>query len=92
MAPTSREFIVYGRNLNMVPSFKYMGRILLAADDDWPEVIQNLIKAREVRRRIERILSREGERLQVSTFFFKAIVHMVLLLGTETWVVTHRMG
>ena len=92
MAPTSREFSAYGRTLDMVPYFKYLGRILLAEDDDWIVVIQNMTKSRAVWRKMTRILCREGERPQVSTFFFKAIVNMVLLLGTETWVVTHRMG
>ena len=47
-AVTSRAFSAYGRPLEMVPFFKYLGRVLLAADDDWPAVIQNLSKARTV--------------------------------------------
>ena len=34
-----------------------------------------------------RILSREGVDPQVSVFFFKAVVQVVLLFGVETWVV-----
>ena len=33
-----------------------------------------------------------GSELQVSVFSFKAIVQAVLLFGSETWVVTPRMG
>ena len=76
----------------MVPSFKYLGRVLLASDNDWPAVIRNLTKARAVWRRMARILIREGERTRVSGFFFKAIVWSVLLFGAETWVVTPHMG
>ena len=49
--PTSRAFSSYGHTLDMVTSFKYMGRVLLAADDDYPAVIRNLVKARAVWRR-----------------------------------------
>ena len=41
-------FEVYGRQLKMVPSFKYMRRILTAGDDDWPAVAGNLGKARKI--------------------------------------------
>ena len=39
-ASTSRAFSAYGRTLDMVPSFKYLVRELLAADNEWPLVIQ----------------------------------------------------
>ena len=51
----------------------------MAADDDWPAVVRNLSRAREVWKRMTRILSREGIELQVSVFFFKAVVQVVLL-------------
>ena len=71
---TSRVFGVYRRTLKMVPSFIYLGIFLLAADDDWQVVIQNLTKALSVWRRITSILSREGESPQVSAFFLKPVV------------------
>ena len=76
---TSRAFSAYGRTLEMVPSFKYLGRLLSAADDDWPAVIRNRTKARAVWRRMSRILSREGARPRLSDFFFKDVVQSVLL-------------
>ena len=45
-ADTLRVFSAYGRTLEMVLSFKYLGRVILAANDDWPEVIRNLTNAR----------------------------------------------
>ena len=39
-----------------------------------------------------RILIREGERPQVSGFFFKSVFQSVLLFGAETWVVTPHTG
>ena len=85
---TSRLLSVYGRTLEIVTSFKYLGRVILAADDDFMDVIWNLMKAREVWRRMMSILSREGERPRVSEFFLKSVVQSVLLFGAETGVVT----
>ena len=76
----------------MFPSFKYLGRAILEADDYWPEVVKKLARARTVWYRIPSILSREGARLRVSIFFFKSIVQPVLIFGAETWVVTPCMG
>ena len=75
----------------MFLSFKYLGRMLLAADYARPAVTQNLMKAREVWGEMARILIRDWARPQVSGSFFKFIVHMVLLLGTGNWVVTPHM-
>ena len=47
-AVTSRVFSTYGCPLKMVLSFKYLGRVISAVEDDWPEVIQKLAKARMV--------------------------------------------
>ena len=44
---TEMAFEVYGEQLNTVPSFKYLGRILTAGDDNWPAVAGNLGKARK---------------------------------------------
>ena len=88
----SRAFSSYSQPLEMLTPFKYLGRLLSAADDDWPAVIHNLEKARTVWRRILRTLSSEGERPRVYEFFFKTVVQLMLLFGEETWVVTPRMG
>ena len=37
---------IYGKPLMAVYSFQYLGRIILASEYDWPEVIYNLRKAR----------------------------------------------
>ena len=76
----------------MLPSFKHLGGVILAADDDWTEVVQNLAKAQTVWQRMSRILSREGESPRVYGFFFKAVFQSVLLFSAEMWVVTPRMG
>ena len=40
-------FEVYGEQLQTVPRFKYMGRILTEGGDNWPAVAGNLVKARK---------------------------------------------
>ena len=65
--------------------------MLSAADDDWPAVVQNIVKVRTVWWIMSRILIREGARPRVSGVFFKAAVQSVLIFGAETWVVTPCM-
>ena len=38
------------------------------------------------------MLGREGAKPRVSGMFFKAVVQVVLLLGSDVWVTTLRMG
>ena len=72
---------VYGEQLQAVPSFKYLGRILTEWDYDWPAVVGNLGKSRKSCGRLHGILSREGATKGVLGNFFKAVVQQVLLLG-----------
>ena len=74
-AATSREFSVYGHPLEKMISFRYLGRVFLAADEDWLAVFRNLEEARAVYRRMISILRREGVEPRVSRFFFKDVVH-----------------
>ena len=57
----------------MVTYFKFLGRVLLVADDECPTVVQNLVKAQTVWKIMSRVLIREGVRPQVSIFFFKSV-------------------
>ena len=84
-------FEVYGKQLQSVPSFKYLDRTLTAGDNVWPAVAGNLGKARKSWSRLQRTLCREGATKEVSRDFFKAVVQQVLLFGSETWVVSPRM-
>ena len=45
---TVRYFRVYGRPLEMVTSFKYLGQVISEADDDWSAVVKNLSRERNV--------------------------------------------
>ena len=89
---TVRAFSAYGRPLEMVTSFKYLGRVILEMEDNWPEVVRKLAQAKTVWSRMLRILSREGATPRMSGFFFKAVIQAVLLFGAEIWVVILQMG
>ena len=55
---TEMAFEVYGKQIQTVPRFKYLGRILTERDDDWSTVAGNLAKARKSWGRLQGILSR----------------------------------
>ena len=88
---SERAFEAYGAPIKSVSEFKYLGRILTATDNDWPEVVGNLRKARRSWGRLSRVLDREGTDPKVSRAFYIAVPHAVFLFGSETWVLTARM-
>ena len=87
-----RDFSAYGRSLEMLTYFKYLGWVILATYDNCTAVVRNLDRAKMVWRRMSHILRREETTPRVSIFFFKAAIQAVLIFGAETWVVTPRMG
>ena len=54
------EITVYGIPLVPVASFKYLGRVLLAADDNWPAVSHNICRAWQKWEWLSRVFIREG--------------------------------
>ena len=75
----------------MVTSFRYLGRVISAADGNWTAAVRNLTKARAEWRRMTRICIREGAETQVSEFLFKVVGQSLLIFGVETWVITLQM-
>ena len=88
---SERAFHAYGRPMEAVSKFRYLGWLLTATDDDWPEVARNIRKAQVSWRRLARVLGREGADLKVSRIFYTAVTQQVLLFGAETWVLTRKM-
>ena len=86
------NFQAYGRPVKTVTSFKYLGRVLTAAYDNLPTLMGNLRKVRNSWVRLTRIMGREGASPRVSGMFFKAVVHAVLLFGSDMWVLNPPMG
>ena len=45
---TERAFEAYGAPLENVTAFRYLGRVMTAGDDEWPEVVGKLQRTRTV--------------------------------------------
>ena len=54
-----RAFQDCGRTLETVTSFKYLGQVLTAADDNWMEVVGNLRKEQKSWAQLARILGQK---------------------------------
>ena len=78
---TERAFEVYGKPLEMVSTFKYLGRAMTAGDDDWPALAGNLLKAQRSWGRLSRIISREGADARVSETFSRQWCRRCCCLG-----------
>ena len=65
----------------MVTYSKYLGRVLIALYDDWPEVVLNLRKARSIWAQLSRILGWEGADPWTSGSFSKVIVKSTLFFN-----------
>jgi hypothetical protein len=75
-------FSVLGVPLESVSKFLYLGRQLSSTDDDWPDVVKNLAKARKRWATISRVLIHDGATPRISAMFYNAVVQSVLLYGS----------
>ena len=87
-----QAFQAYGRPIETVISFNYLGRVMKTLYNYWMEVVGNLQKARKGCPWLTRILGREGASLGVSGILCKTVLQAVLIFGSKTWLVTPRMG
>jgi hypothetical protein len=85
------SFNVNGGKIDKVSEFKYLGRILEETDDDERAANRQLARARARWSRIARILTIDGASPRVMGYFYKAIIQIVLLYGSESWTLTGRM-
>ena len=85
-----KEFFVYGKKLEQVSEFKYLGRILTDNDDDTKAIEGQLKKARQQWNSISRILKREQANAMCMAKFYMAVVQAVLLYGADSWVITDK--
>ena len=83
-----RVFLAHGTLLTAVSLFWYLVKTLSSTDDDWPAVEWNLWRARGGWGWLTKILGREGSDKRTAGRFHVAVVHAVLLFGSETWVLT----
>ena len=59
-AQVGKELAITACGIYLAPVtyFKHLGRILPAADDNWPEVVNNLWRARQKWEQLTRVLGR----------------------------------
>ena len=91
-AGTELAITAYGIPLAPVTPFKYLGRVLSAADDGWPEVVNKLWRARKEWAQLTRVLSREGADARTLSQIYLAVGQSFMLYGSEMWVITPRIG
>ena len=60
--------------LSQFTTFKYLGWIITAADDNWPALVGNLRKARQKWAQLTRVLGREGADARNSGHILLALV------------------
>ena len=68
---SERAINSYRKPIKNVSAFRYLGRVLMAGDDDWLAVIGNLGKARKSWGRLSWVLGREGADPKVSGNFIR---------------------
>ena len=75
----------------MLTSFKYLGRVISAAENYWPEIVTNLDKVSGAT-----VADADSQKVGGGAagirILFKVVVQSVLIFGAETWVVTPHMG
>ena len=86
-----RVFSEYGTPLKEFNLLKYLVRTLSSSNDYWPEVEQNLRRARVNWVQLVNILGREVADRRTAGIFYVAVVQEVLLFGSDMWVMTPRL-
>ena len=84
----SSFFHIGDQPIQKVSSFKYLGRILSANDDDLPVVAANVRCARQCWGQVAQLLIQKGASSSTMSYFYKAVVQAVLLYGSATWVLS----
>ena len=74
-----RSFQAYGEPLETVTLFKYLVRVMTAADDNWPVLVVKIRKYWKSWTRMTKILGWGRGDLRISGLFLKAVVQAVLL-------------
>jgi hypothetical protein len=78
-------FTTYGKELERVENFKYLGRLLAYDDNDAQAVRGNLKRACAIWSRLSRTIRTENASPHACGIFYKATVKSILLFGSKTW-------
>ena len=86
------EITSYGIFLVPITYFKYLGRVLLVVDNNCQAVVINLWHARQKWARLTRVLIREGADARTLGHIYLAVVQLVMIYGSKTWVTNPPSG
>ena len=89
---TATEITAYRIPLTQVAYFKYLGRFLSGSDNYWPAVVRNLLRAQQKWALLSRVLGREGADARTLGRIYVVVVQVVLMYGSEMWVMTPHIG
>ena len=78
-------FTPYGKGVERVEVFKYLGHLLAYNNNNSQAVCGNLKKAQGIWMRISATLRTENASPCVRGVFYKATVQSILLFGSKTW-------
>ena len=73
-------------------TFKSLARMLDWSDNNWPDILGNVGKARRVWIWLGKLLWREGADPRVSAILYQVVVQAVLIFGAETWILLVAMS
>ena len=83
-----QQFLVHRDVLEQVEVFKYLGRLLAQDDDNIQAIRAQLRKARATWGHVGQVLRNENASPRIAAKFYKAVVQVVLLYSSETWVLS----
>ena len=83
-------FLVGGRPIERVSTFKYLGRVLDESDNDTKCIDTQIKKLRSRWWRVSMVLKRVGAKARVMARFYLAVVQAVLLYGSDSWTISKR--
>ena len=72
--------------------FKFFGQLLDRSDNNWPVVLHNIRKTRQVWGRLMKFLQKEGSEPAVLESFYCLVFQVLLLFGADTWVLLAPMA
>jgi hypothetical protein len=86
-------FTVSGKPIEIVDTFKYLGRVTAKTDSDEAAVLRNLVQARRKWASMKMVLIRDGDGVNPKTMavFYRTVVLYTLLYGSESWVLTQDL-
>jgi hypothetical protein len=84
-------FTVSGNPVEIVDTFKYLGRVTANTDSDEAAILRNLEQARKKWASMRRVLIQDGAEPKTMAVFYRTVVLYTLLYGSESWVLTQDL-